>query len=64
MSTLKVGTIQDHANSNTAISIDSGGRVTLIKNQCFNWFTGTEFAGGVLQNEILLEIQQISNAEK
>ena len=28
MSTLKVGTIQDHANSNTAISIDSGGRVT------------------------------------
>jgi len=29
MSTLKVGTIQDHANSNTAISIDSGGKVTL-----------------------------------
>ena len=28
MSTLKVGTIQDHANSNTAISIDSSGRVT------------------------------------
>lgn len=28
MSTLKVGTIQDHANSNTAISIDSAGRVT------------------------------------
>ena len=27
MSTLKVGTIQDHANSNTAITIDSGGRV-------------------------------------
>ena len=25
MSTLKVGTIQDHANSNTAISIDSSG---------------------------------------
>ena len=29
MSTLKVGTIQDHANSNTAISIDSSGRVSL-----------------------------------
>ena len=29
MSTLKVGTIQDHANSNTAISIDSSGRVAL-----------------------------------
>ena len=28
MSTLKVGTIQDHANSITAISIDSAGRVT------------------------------------
>ena len=27
MSTLKVGTIQDHANSNTAMSIDSFGRV-------------------------------------
>jgi hypothetical protein len=27
MSTLKVGTIQDHANSNTAITIDSSGRV-------------------------------------
>ena len=27
MSTLKVGTIQDHANSNTAISIDSSGRL-------------------------------------
>ena len=28
MSTLKVGTIQDHANSNTAISIDSAGVLT------------------------------------
>ena len=28
MSTLKVGTIQDHANSNTAISIDSTGVVS------------------------------------
>ena len=27
MSTLKVGTIQDHANSNTALSIDSSGKV-------------------------------------
>ena len=29
MSTLKVGTIQDHANSNTAISIDSTGATCL-----------------------------------
>ena len=28
MSTLKVGTIQDHANSNNALLIDSSGRVT------------------------------------
>ena len=28
MSTLKVGTIQDHTNSNTAMTIDSSGRVT------------------------------------
>ena len=27
MSTLKVGTIQDHTNSNTAMTIDSSGRV-------------------------------------
>lgn len=32
MSTLKVGTIQDHANSNTAINIDSAGRVALPQN--------------------------------
>ena len=35
MSTLKVGTIQDHANSNTAISIDSSGRVTEPVKPCF-----------------------------
>ena len=29
MSTLKVGTIQDHANSNTAITIDSAGHVAM-----------------------------------
>ena len=32
MSTLKVGTIQDHANSNNAIVIDSGGRVQNSQN--------------------------------
>ena len=35
MSTLKVGTIQDHANSNTAISIDSSGRVLLPQRVAF-----------------------------
>ena len=35
MSTLKVGTIQDHANSNTAINIDSSGRTTFPEIPCF-----------------------------
>ena len=35
MSTLKVGTIQDHTNSNTAISIDSSGQVTFPKPPIF-----------------------------
>ena len=34
MSTLKVGTIQDHANSNTAIEIDSGGRPIFTGQAC------------------------------
>ena len=34
MSTLKVGTIQDHANGNDAISIDSGGRPILSGQPC------------------------------
>ena len=33
MSTLKVGTIQDHANSNTAMTIDSSGRVLHTNHQ-------------------------------
>ena len=35
MSTLKVGTIQDHTNSNTAMTIDSSGRVTEPTKPCF-----------------------------
>ena len=35
MSTLKVGTIQDHANSNNALVIDSSGRVTEPVKPCF-----------------------------
>ena len=45
MSTLKVGTIQDHANSNTAISIDSSGRVTTPARPAFNvWYSGSNIA--------------------
>ena len=35
MSTLKVGTIQDHANSNTAISISNTGLVTMPNSSGF-----------------------------
>ena len=35
MSTLKVGTIQDHTNSITAMTIDSAGRVTEPAKPCF-----------------------------
>ena len=35
MSTLKVGTIQDNTNSNTAISIDSSGRTTFPQKIAF-----------------------------
>jgi len=54
MSTLKVGTIQDHANSNTAISIDSSGRPTFPATPAWrvhnvgaqartNWSTGSPY---------------------
>jgi len=41
MSTLKVGTIQDHANSNNALLIDSSGRVTAPANPKFSVSLGT-----------------------
>ena len=52
MSTLKVGTIQDHANSNTAISIDSSGRVTTPARPAFMVglsATYTHTSGNVIQ---------------
>ena len=36
MSTLKVGTIQDHVNSNTAINIDSSGRILTPSRPMFD----------------------------
>ena len=41
MSTLKVGTIQDHTNSNTAISIDSSGRILTPARPAFRGTIGT-----------------------
>ena len=50
MSTLKVGTIQDHANSNTAISIDSGGRVALSQNLVETWALNASFTAPASDN--------------
>ena len=65
MSTLKVGTIQDHANSNTAISIDSGGRVTLNQQPMFQLggVTGTISAGGVIPVKQLPAGGTVGNAD-
>jgi len=46
MSTLKVGTIQDHANSNTAITIDSSGRVTQPAKPAFRAFLSSNISNG------------------
>lgn len=47
MSTLKVGTIQDHANSITAISIDSAGRVLQPAKPVFHVRLSTGSGQGV-----------------
>ena len=52
MSTLKVGTIQDHANSNTAISIDSGGRVALSQNLVETWALNASFTASASDNVV------------
>ena len=44
MSTLKVGTIQDHTNSNNALLIDSSGRITAPANPKFSASLGTTAA--------------------
>ena len=50
MSTLKVGTIQDHANGNNALVIDSSGRVTQPVKPAWSveGITGTLSNGSVL----------------
>ena len=46
MSTLKVGTIQDHTNSNNALLIDSSGRVTAPANPKFGVRLATTTGNG------------------
>ena len=49
MSTLKVGTIQDHANSISAITIDSSGYVVMPKRPYFNAPAITQSIAGSTQ---------------
>ena len=56
MSTLKVGTIQDHANSNTAMTIDNAGRVLTPARPAFHAYgTGawTVFSNGAWTKLVL-----------
>ena len=56
MSTLKVGTIQDHANSNTAMTIDNAGRVLTPARPAFHAYgTGawTVFSNGAWTKIVL-----------
>ena len=46
MSTLKVGTIQDHANGNNALVIDSSGRVQQPQKPAFHVYRDTGGGGG------------------
>ena len=45
MSTLKVGTIQDHANSNTAMTIDNAGRILQPAKPAFSVRVGATTTG-------------------
>ena len=55
MSTLKVGTIQDHTNSNTAISIDSSGRVLQPAKPLANVsYTASDMGAHIANNDKIL----------
>ena len=65
MSTLKVGTIQDHANSNTAITIDSSGKVAMPNSSGFvpefvAWSvkkTGNQTIGNGAQTQVVWDAE-------
>ena len=53
MSTLKVGTIQDHANSNNALVIDSSGRVQQPQKPAFHVYRTTGGGGGAVNGVVV-----------
>ena len=65
MSTLKVGTIQDHANSITAMTIDNAGRVLQPAKPAFST-TGTSYTQAtgfsiVIPTNALINIGTVMN---
>ena len=56
MSTLKVGTIQDHTNSTTALTIDSAGRVNQPAKPAFRARRDASGTVGV-QNTIIFDVE-------
>ena len=67
MSTLKVGTSQDHANSNTAISIDSSGRPTFPATPAWRVHNvgaqaRTDWSGGSPYEPIVYSAVTLDNA--
>lgn len=57
MSTLKVGTIQDHANSISAMTIDSAGRVLTPARPAFRARIGNKTSGFGAQGDLVFETE-------
>ncbi len=57
MSTLKVGTIQDHANSITALTIDNAGRILTPARPAFRARIGAQTGGFGAQGDLVFETE-------
>ena len=59
MSTLKVGTIQDHANSNTAITIDSAGRIKTPQTPLFIAYRMSNYTLDTSYSELIYDQEDV-----
>ena len=57
MSTLKVGTIQDHANSTTAMTIDNAGRILTPARPAFRARIGAQGGGTGATGDLVFETE-------
>ena len=57
MSTLKVGTIQDHANSTTALTIDNAGRILTPARPAFRARIGAQSGGTGATGDLVFETE-------